>query len=334
VAGQTASLDNLFEFASLPYAKFENVTAKKGFKRFSQEDRSGVIYKKFIATKTKSKEQTNPAVLSYCTQENEHFISYETTDINEFQNLTNELKKTFHYPKQKDNSFPLFFQRGNQTVELNRYLQDSVEVYQFNVTEKDLPKPRDITYAEELLQFSSHEYLIATFGESNVIKDIFYFSEKELNKCSILFPNTNREVIFVWSDETNYKDVSFLVIGGHIQTQKTMDFNQQVEQNAWRSNQGIYTGMSLNELQTLNGQEVKFYGWQLEYAGAITPRSKGKINFDRIGCILNCLNCNGYPSYQTKIVNSEEALADNKKIFVTTMIILPERNNKDHANKM
>ncbi|MFN2439233.1 MAG: hypothetical protein ABR503_08530, partial [Chitinophagaceae bacterium] len=80
------------------------------------------------------------------------------------------------------------------------------------------------------------------FGAANVKKDVFYYSATETNKCSIVFPNTNREVVFIWNDESNYRNTAFLVIGGNSKTNISANFNQQIEQNAWHSKQGVYSG--------------------------------------------------------------------------------------------
>ncbi|MER3471098.1 MAG: hypothetical protein C4330_07145 [Chitinophagaceae bacterium] len=226
-----------------------------------------------------------------------------------------ELKKSFKYNAAKEGQFPLLFQKEIISVIVTIEQKDSVTAYHFLLEQANLPKPKDFSYAEDLLQLTLHEYLISVFGQQNVLKDVFYFSEKDLTQCSVLFPNSNRTLVFVWKDEENYRDPSFLIVGGHIQTEKSMQFDNQIEQNVWRSNQGLYTGMSLSELQTLNGQDIKFYGCKSDYAGAVMPQTKGKINFDRIGCVLNYLNCAGSANYQKPVVNSGDALSDDKKFM-------------------
>jgi hypothetical protein len=322
--GQNLSLNTLMDYSTLSFAKFENSISKKGYRKTDEQSKDGIFFRKYQWFK-KGERKYPHDFIGFCSRNNnQSFICFETADRNIFAQLENDLKQSFHYPVKKE-SLPLLFQKENIRVQVTSFIEDSITKYRFAIERKDLPKVRDLVYAEDLLKVTSHEYLATLFGETNVLKDIFYFSEKELNKCSILYPNTNKEVIFVWKDEENYSDISFLVIGGHIQTQNTMHYDNQIEQNVWHSNQGIYTGMSLSELQTLNGGELKFYGWQSDFPGAVMPHTTGKINFERIGCILNCLNCSGSTNYQKKVINSDEALADERKIYVTTMMILPEK---------
>jgi hypothetical protein len=191
---------------------------------------------------------------------------------------------------------------------------------------KELPKAKDIFFAEDLQSVSSHEYLCFLFGEANVAKDVFYYSATETNKCSILFPNTNSEVVFIWGDETNYRNPAFLMIGGNSKTNSSSNFNKAVEQNAWRSKQGVYPGMSLAELQNLNGKEVRFYSWDLEQGGMLVPKNTGQLDFDRLNIVLSCLNCNESGFQQVNTIASNKAVLENKKIYVSTMIILPEEN--------
>jgi hypothetical protein len=150
-------------------------------------------------------------------------------------------------------------QKDNFLVNTSIEIKDSTIFFTCLLERKELPKAKDIIYAEDLLSVSSHEHLCLLFGEANVKKDTFYYSPTEINKCSILFPNTNREVVFIWNDETNYRKTAFLVIGGNSKPNSSSNFNRPIEQNVWRSRQGVYSGMSLAELQNLNGKEVRFY---------------------------------------------------------------------------
>lgn len=108
-------------------------------------------------------------------------------------------------------------------------------------------------------------------------------------------------------------------------TKRASDANRTVQHNLWRSNQGIYSGMSLQELQDLNGGDLNFYGWHLEQAGMLAPRNSGNINFKRVGIVLNCLNCTDRSYKSVNIVKSSEQLAEDRKIYVSTLIVIPEK---------
>ena len=116
----------------------------------------------------------------------------------------------------------------------------------------------------------------------NISKDVFIDADGSAKNCSVLFPNTDRQAVFLWKDEANYRDIASIRIGGNIQTKNTIGFNRSINQNAWTSSQGIYQGMTLQELQQKNNDEIEFIGdnWN---RGAITANeSSGKIDFKKI----------------------------------------------------
>jgi hypothetical protein len=91
------------------------------------------------------------------------------------------------------------------------------------------------------------------------------------------------------------------------------------------SKQGVYQNMTLKELQELNGGAVQFYGWASDQPGVLAPAATGKLDFKKLGIILNCLDCSGNNVYQTALIDSKRAIADEKRIYVSAMIILPEK---------
>jgi hypothetical protein len=260
-------------------------------------------------------------------------ICYQTSVEAEFNKLKEQIGKEGFKSYVSTTSGIQVLQKDNFLINTSIEIKDSTTFFTCLLERRELPKVKDIVYAEDLLSVSSHEYLSLLFGKANVKKDVFYYSSTETNRCSILFPNTNREVVFIWNDETNYRKTAFLIIGGNSITNSSSNFNQQIEQNAWRSKQGVYSGMSLAELQILNGKEVRFYSWHLDQAGMLAPKNTGQIDFARIDIVLNCLNCNESRFQQVNVVNSENAILENRKIYVSTMIILPEENKPATALK-
>jgi hypothetical protein len=221
---------------------------------------------------------------------------------------------------------PVVYQKANVSIFPSVKKEGDKTVYGFIVEKKELPKARDVVFAEDLLQFSSHEYLVAAYGAANVKGDVFYFSEKELNKCSVLYPNTNMQVIFIWEDEINLRGISFILVGGQLRAQSSIGYHKQIELNAWQSKQGIHAGMSLKELQTMNGEQLKFYGWDTDQPGVLLNKNAGSLNFKKLGLVLNCLDCNEDKYYsKSGILGSEDMLKENRRIYVSTMVILPNK---------
>ena len=79
---------------------------------------------------------------------------------------------------------------------------------------------REIVFAEDLLTLDSHEFLVAAFGKGNVKEDWFYFTAENRKKCSVIFPNTSRQAIFIWEDEDNRREISFILIGEQMGNEK------------------------------------------------------------------------------------------------------------------
>jgi hypothetical protein len=197
-------------------------------------------------------------------------------------------------------------------------------VYRFVIERRPLPKAKDIHFAEDFLPLTSHEYLAAVFGEGAVKRDLFYFSEHEITPCSVLFPNTSQQVIFIWKDEENRRNLAFLLIGGQLRTQSSLSDHKQVEQNVWQTSQGLYAGMGLRELQKLNGGNFTVYGWHTDQPGVLTEKNEGAIDVKKTGVVLDCLDCNegGYGS-NNRVLNSEDLMREGRRVYVSTIIVLP-----------
>lgn len=219
------------------------------------------------------------------------------------------------------------YQRGSIRIFPSVKQESDHNVYAFEVQRKELPKATEIAFAEDLLQLVSHEYLASVFGPDHVKKDVFYFSEKEVNRCSVLFPNTSLQVVFVWKDEANQKEIAYMLIGGQVRTASSQAYHKTIEMNKWQSSQGIYLGMPLKELERLNGAPIEFYGWDSEQPGMVSPQNKGRINFKKLGVELNCLDCNEDKYYsKSKLLNSTEILQQNGRVYVSMLILVPEEN--------
>ena len=94
--------------------------------------------------------------------------------------------------------------------------------------------------------------------------------------------------------------------------------------NKWRSTQGIYLGMTLRDLEQLNGAPIEFYGWDSEQPGIVSPKNKGKIDFKKLGVQLNCLDCNEDKYYsKNNLLNSTEILQQNGRVYVSMLILVP-----------
>jgi hypothetical protein len=221
----------------------------------------------------------------------------------------------------------VLFQKKNISVLANIIRENGDDtLFSLIINQRKLPLPENIQFAEDLLQFSSHEYLISVFGSVNVVKDLYYFSEKEVAKCSVLFPKTSRQAVFIWDDDINLRKPAYLIIGGNMNASSISNYDGVIGENVWNSKEGIYSGMSLNSLISLNGNSFKFYGKNSDSPYMVVPENTGALNFRTNRVILGCLNPGGSRLLNNKMISADEILTDNLGIYVYMMMILPSAN--------
>ena len=319
------SLENLLVSSFLPPESFDAFVKQKGFKT-THDNR----FPKGTAFFRTNKDKSISRFINRWENADTVVISFQTTSHQELLNWQQDLVKNEYTPynertSSEEKNFTAFQKRSSIAKISQR--QDSTSTwYCFTLESKKLPPATAFQYAEDLLQLNSHEYIAAVFGTANVKKDQFYFSENEVNKCSVLFPNTSNQVIFVWNDEENNKDISFLILGGlaNHSNQSTIFSGNQFHK--WRSRQGIYLGMSLRELQTLNGKPIEFYDWSSNQPGFVVKKNDGRINLKNLGIQLQCLECfeDGRKSSKP-ILTSETVLHANERVLVNSLIIIPNK---------
>jgi hypothetical protein len=166
-----------------------------------------------------------------------------------------------------------------------------------------------------------------------VRKDLYYFSEEEISKCSILFPNTKRQAVFIWKDEINLCELSYILIGGNMTTAGSVNYKDVIAENAWMSKEGIYSGMSLGNLARLNGNDFKFYGKNSEFPLMVVPENTGNINFKKNVVVLGCLSSNGSHLLDKTIVSTDKILEDNPGMYVFMLMLSPPALNKENYFK-
>ncbi len=188
---------------------------------------------------------------------------------------------------------------------------------------KILPNPKDVNYGDDLLVFNSHEYLSYYFGKGNVKNDIYFLSENEVARCSVLFLNTNRQVVYIWKDDVNKCTIDHLLFGGQQKLESLKQNDNFIAENNWILKSGIHAGMSLFELRRLNENDFKFYGGNSANSGLVLQDNAGKLNFKRENIYLGCMNCNDKNFSSAAIINADDAIADEKILFVLTIALNP-----------
>ena len=278
------------------------------------------------------KQQANPddtilhsRTVNLYKKENAYCFAYHTSSFEEFIEGRNRLKKAnFFYPENKDTSQegPMLFQHKNITIQASKGIEEGNPIYTFLLRKKELPSI--VTrFAEDLLMFDSHEYLSSYFGEENVKKDVYYFSEKKFKKCSVLFGNSNRQVVFVWEDEDNLSKLSYILISGVLPTEEGLPFNNNIGRNIWSFKNGIYSGMSIRELLEINKRDFKFFGINSDFSMMIEPENTGYIDFKRVGIMLSSLDGSSPPLLKKQKISAEEAVENHLALHVFYIMLKP-----------
>ena len=217
----------------------------------------------------------------------------------------------------------LLYQRRAITIRAKVDAEENDEDYTFVLSRKDIPDPSSVRYAEDLLKFDSHEYLAACFGENNVKKDVYIFLKRNQKKCSILFPNSNEQAVFIWDDENNFRKLSYVLISGTLSTPDADQYSGSYGNNKWELKNGIYQGMRISDLLRLNSNDFKFFGNRSEFSMMVEPKVTGSINFKWIGIGLNCFDCDKSLLLDKQKVSASDAVDNNLALHVSCIMIKP-----------
>jgi len=325
---QSLTVDDLLTLSSLSPKSFDNYVNKKGFMSVGKSLQNDAIVTTFFE-KNKAKEIDTLHIIrsvDLYKKDDTYYFALHTSSSKEYMEGREQLKKAGFFCSNSGDTnqlSSLLFQKKNITVQASAATEDGEPVFTFLLQKKELASLSSIRYAEDLLKFNSHEYLVSSFGVNNVKKDVYYFSEKELRKCSVLFANTNQQAVFIWDDQTNLCNLSYILISGILPTQNTAKFSGSISQNKWVMKNGIYSGMSIKELLKLNGNDFEFYGRNSEFSFMIVPQHSGNIDFKKTGIMLGCINCNGSALLDNLKVSAIDALNNSLALHIFYIMITP-----------
>jgi hypothetical protein len=315
-------LGDLVHSASVPDDKLSSYVTRIGF-RTNKLTVLNPELPQFVYKQNKEK------IIRFLTRHNTQegaTVAFETSSAQEYRLLKQDLlehqfTRITGTPENREE-----FQKEN--VIIMAYPPNGADTnYRIHIDQKAMPLPTELVYAEDLLSVTSHEYLVAVFGRANVRKDTFYYSEKDFTTCSVLFPNTFSQAIFLWEDVPNYRNTSFVIIGERWDQDQAFLNTQGAAQNKWKSRSGVYMGMSLNELVKVNQDHIELFGWNTENPGYVTFKNRGTLDFRRVGLQFLCLDCKDDKYYtKTNLIRSESLLRSQSRVYINKMILVPERN--------
>ena len=246
---QSFTVDELLTLAKMPSNNIDHYLYKKGFTLLSSSILDSITMQAAFIQKNKpTKKVAGPKrSIEINIKGGVKYFTLHTSVQDEYlEGAQRLIKSNFIYDTQTvvTKAPSMVFQKANISIVASRYMQDSTEQYSFDLRLK--PVPSSLSYAEELLQFDSHEILVSFFGEQNVKKDMYYLSEKELKKCSVLFSGTPRQAVFIWGDENNLNDLSYILVSNVLPTEGAKKIKPLSGNNEWQLKNGIYPGMALD----------------------------------------------------------------------------------------
>ncbi len=328
---QLLTVKEFLSVSSLSPKKFDDYISKRNFVPVGRDWQNNTLINTYSLRTKGNINDTLPIirVIETFQSDKDFSFAFQTSSQSDYTEARKELKETGFFCNNGDDSTSFYlYQRKNISVHVNTQMNPDDTLYSFHFFCEELPPLSSIRYAEDLLHFTSHEYLVAIFGEKNVKKDLYYFSEKEIAKCSVLFPYTKRQAVFIWGDEANLCRLSNILIGGNMTTASSINYNHVIAENSWMSREGIYSGMSLSNLARLNGKDFKFYGKNSEFPLMVVPENNGKVNFKKNVVVLGCLSNNGSQLLSNDIVGTNDVLQENPGIFVLMYMLSPPKTEE------
>lgn len=298
---QVLGVEELLSIVKLPSKSIGHYLSKKNFILLEDNSDSNEMKIKYVEkTRWGKRETVTGRSINICFAEDTRLITLHTARKNDFIDGRNRLIRSGYYfdtSKNVASAASILFQKSNISVETKTENSENIPLYSFALKQKKIPV--DLKYADDLLHFDSHELLVAYFGEQNVKKDMYYLTEKELKKCSVLFSGTAWQVVFVWNDDIYLSKLFYLIVTNHLPTKGGENSNPLAGNNRWQLKNGIYPGMPLRDLLKINEMDFDIYGNKSEFSFLVKPNENGKVDFKKTAIMLNCTGC-----YNNKIFNS------------------------------
>lgn len=118
----------------------------------------------------------------------------------------------------------------------------------------------------------THARLVKAFGANNVAVQSVGIGEGETVKASVIFPrDAARRIEVLWIDEKRRRNPAEIRTG---------------VDSTWRTAHGIRRGMSLSEIEALNGRPFRLYGFGFDYGGTTLDWNGGTLATQAGNCSL------------------------------------------------
>lgn len=330
---QSFNAGDLLALTSMPQKSMDHFMCKNKFlpaKSEMENDEQSTVFLQKVKNSKRNDEPERSVVL-YKRGDTRYYVLHTSSKAEYLCGQAKLIKDGFVFDTSKDFAREpfMFYQKRNITIEAITENKDSSTVYTFLLKQKEMPDLANIRYAEDLLQFTSHEFLVSFFGEANVQKDRYYFSEKALKKCSVLFGGSSRQVVFVWKDEINLSSIEYILISTEIPTESGANSEKVLNTNEWKLKSGIRHGTGIKELLRLNENDFEIYGNNSDLAFMIQPAESGNIDFKKTALLLTCKGCNTDALFDKKTISALEVAKKDLPVSVFDIIIYPDSTPKN-----
>ena len=322
---QPFTVHDLVTLARMPSEDISHFLYRNGFRLYTENPQGESVQASFIPKIKPGKNYSGAQKsVDYYLKDGARYFLLHTPLLREYEDGQRSLVKSgfvFDKTKDMDKDSSMLFQKENISVLAYKEVKDSTIEYIFKLREKKIPD--SVVYAEDLIQFDSHAFLVSYFGEKNVRKDLYYFSEKELKKCSVLFSGTPYQVAFVWGDENNLNNLSYILVSNILPTKEGERNGILDGNNSWKFKCGIHEGMALKDVLRLNEMDFYIYGNKSDLAFMVNHSENGKINFKRTAIMFSCSNCYDNKIFDQSEISALDIAKANLPLRVVDIIIYP-----------
>lgn len=111
---------------------------------------------------------------------------------------------------------------------------------------------------------TTEQALIRLYGRQNVTRDMIYIAEGEEEHGTVIYANNPAwRAEIVWKDKRNYRHPEWVRIPAG---------------SRWTTFGGLQTGLTMPQVEKLNGRPFKFYGFDWDYGGGVTNWRAGRLD--------------------------------------------------------
>lgn len=123
-----------------------------------------------------------------------------------------------------------------------------------------------------VLNCSNENDLIQRYGIQSVKYDTMWGAEGFFSMGTILKTEPESHIEITWQNE----DLRAGIVSVTLVSDQDW-YGDSVASGKWRTQQGVHLGMSVQELQNLNGRPFTFSGFGWDYAGVVTDWQQGQL---------------------------------------------------------